>query len=801
MNKKTLLFAAATIVATAAQAQTFYQTDFAEQSEFEKWTVIDANADEKTWTFNADATNSHVFYSYGSVQADDWFISPEITIDQDCNIMVEYTTYGDSYGESMEVYLGNGTDVASMTELKNKHERLVGAYETHYFLKKAKAGEKLHVGFHATTKADAWRLYLSGFTVKAVQNSSDIRVKSITSPTSAYGLGQETVTVEVANDGLTDLSKFDIAFKVNNGDEVRETANLDIKAGETKSYTFQNKADLSTPRELYTLSAYTLLDEDINHRNDTTQTQIRHKAPATLPYKMGFEAKEYTEEYKFFNLNEDDGDWNIYTYSGGWFDPRAARTGISCLAYNYNKLNDANDWVITEPIQIDEAGTYVFRFWYSAMDDRNTEKLEVYWGNEQQPDGMTNLVYKNHNVNNPGYKESINLIKFDKPQTVYFGFKAVSEKNKNWLVVDDIEMYKASDTKVDVVLDTITLPFEYVREPNNKNVSFDVQNAGLQSAITVMNVYVDGVLTKAEPITFKAQERRSFTAPDAIAELTPGEHTVKVELLCSSDERPENNVLEKKIYVLGKPAYFYNFEDNKTPDDFTFYVQDKGTINSGAGDEWNKETGWGIVPLGATHTMYGNYTFGCTTYLDFEDPTDHADRWVVLPRVKVNSKDSYFVWDASSYNESYRESYNIKVSDESGDPKDWWYSTVKTIYNEGITPSTRGVSLAQFEGKSIYIAINPITKSGDILILDNIGIYGDVVSGIGEIETDADAKVNVNGNTLTAEGAKSITLSDANGRLLFNVAGDKADISSLPAGVYIATYLTANGAKSAKFVK
>jgi hypothetical protein len=65
---------------------------------------------------------------------------------------------------------------------------------------------------------------------------------------------------------------------------------------------------------------------------------------------MGFESNEYTDGISIFNLNEDDGNWDVY--SDPWWN--LARTGDFCLAYNYNKHNDANDWAILEPIKIEE---------------------------------------------------------------------------------------------------------------------------------------------------------------------------------------------------------------------------------------------------------------------------------------------------------------------------------------------------------------------------------------------------------------------------------------------------------------
>lgn len=73
----TLTALAATV---AASAQTFYSTDFATEDEFGKWTVIDSNGDGATWKFDADGSQSHVYYPYSATNvADDWLISPAIT--------------------------------------------------------------------------------------------------------------------------------------------------------------------------------------------------------------------------------------------------------------------------------------------------------------------------------------------------------------------------------------------------------------------------------------------------------------------------------------------------------------------------------------------------------------------------------------------------------------------------------------------------------------------------------------------------------------------------------------------------
>ena len=70
----TFMAAAATVAATA---QDIYKTDFSTEDEFLKWTVIDANEDNTTWKFDAEGSQSHVYYPYSATnQADDWLVSP-----------------------------------------------------------------------------------------------------------------------------------------------------------------------------------------------------------------------------------------------------------------------------------------------------------------------------------------------------------------------------------------------------------------------------------------------------------------------------------------------------------------------------------------------------------------------------------------------------------------------------------------------------------------------------------------------------------------------------------------------------
>ena len=64
------------------QAQSVFECKFSPEN-FEKWIVIDANDDQKTWELKAsDETTYVAAYPYhGTNVADDWLISPTIKVE------------------------------------------------------------------------------------------------------------------------------------------------------------------------------------------------------------------------------------------------------------------------------------------------------------------------------------------------------------------------------------------------------------------------------------------------------------------------------------------------------------------------------------------------------------------------------------------------------------------------------------------------------------------------------------------------------------------------------------------------
>ncbi len=789
MKKFFTLLAVAVLTCTVS-AQTLFSTQFKTAEDFAAWTVVDANNDGSTWKFDDWGSPSYVYYQYHSANSgDDWLISPEIVPTKTGTVAVIYTfSGGDSYREAMEVYVGKTTTPAEFGTALATYPDIDGSIHNGYVLVETKEGEAFRVAFRATTPKDRLRLFLCSVEAKHIDNAFDLGVTEITSPTTGENLAQETVTIKVKNFATSDVNGFSVSYKIDDKEAVVENVAGTIKAGEELDYTFATKADLSTPRANYTIKAFANLADDLNSSNDTCTIKVRHVAPAAAPYFLGFEDDEDVSGLLFYNLNDDAGEWEVNV--GGWWT--LARTGNNCLGYNYDRDNAGNDWAILEPILV-EPGYYALKFWYAATEN-HPEKLSVHYGNGSTPEAMTTKVLELNPITNATYQEAIVILNFTEAQSVSFGFHAFSPKNENWILIDDFSFDKVSTESIDLAATNFSAPFDYIRSGNGTDVVLDARNLGIKDLTAEVKLTIDGGAATTQSVAVKGQEIKPITFANAVAGLAEGKHTLQVVVTAAGDENAANDTIVKEIVVLGKAAKFWDFEDGKVPADFTFEVGDQGTINPNAGEEFN-EYGWGLFKV-SQHPMLGTQVFAGTSWID---GVDKADRTVILPAVDITNEESYFVWDANSYNPSFLERYTVDIQDNTAS---WpYFSSEYSAAAESVVPKTHGLSLADYVGKNISIAFNLTTANGEALILDNIGIYTGGSGANTSVENLAANAIIISENEVRSAGAHSIVLTDMLGRTIRTAEGEALDLTNLPSGLYVATVQTATASTSCKFVK
>lgn len=794
MKKIYTLLAVALAAWSNASAAPVYSSSFNTQEEFDEWTVVDENEDGSTWTFyEGNNPGRRTYYNYNPINAaQDWFISPAITLPEEGRYIVKYGFNGSAYLEDLEVYCAASPDIASLSEgLMNAHYNLEDVPYTSYFLVQAEAGQTIYVAFKAVSGPDKFQLRLQSISVELAGSLSDIVLHDITTPVTGANLGEEKVTLLVGNaEGMDPINGFDATISLDGVEMFTEHIDARLEAGQTREFTLDGTLDLSVGHRNYQIAAKVSCEGDVAEGNNSCSVTVRHEAPATEPYFMGFEAEEDLSGHKFFDLNDDGSHWHIYT--AGWFD-NFANTGYKCLAYNYNAENAGDDWCILEGIQC-EAGYHALKFWYSSLDDRHQEKFSVHWGTEQTPEGMTNDIVTYAPFTSAPYVESCNVIYLEEPAVIYIGFHSFSDPDQNWIIIDDITLEPVSPSESDFVLYDLQYPIDFAPEKWHDNAKFSIQNNGMNNDSAVVKISLDGKEVYSEAIEMQPFEKRTLEAPVPISSLEVGEHSIEIQAVNEHDPNPENSVLSTTFRKLGVPALSWDFEDGVVPESFTLRNEGWYKLHPDAIEEWG-ETGWATLPI-EKHELFGQYILGGSCYLENQEYA--SDIWMVLPHMTVDSADACASWMAMPLGIN-TESYQFYVSD--GDDGWWNYSVL--FENKNLDDVTTGAAdLSQYEGKQIYVAFRLNTIAGDAVGFDNINLYG-----VSLVPTSTDKIFIVKGGLMVSEGmvkadgASSITVYDMTGKTVRSSNGESIDITSLDGGIYIARAITAEGTKVLKFRK
>lgn len=802
----TILFLTASAI--TAQAETVFESPLSTKEQADDWTVVNSNNDGDSYTWKFDDYFGIMGCSTVNpdMAADDWLISPAITVEQGM-YMLTFEYRGSTDGDKLDVFYGNAPTAEAMDNMLLDLGTTSGNFVTYTKMFTVGSAGEIHLGFHA--KSDAWSYQVAIRNVKlATSEGKDLQAVEVNTAKSGYNLGTAPVKLTIYNNGAADASNFQVAYKINDNAAVTESVTATVKAGDTYEHTFAQQADFSATGS-YAIKAWTALEGDELPGNDNCETSLQHCDISEVPYSTSFEAGENIADIIFLDLNDDpadeeNGEWGIVK-DDGWFS-NFARTGENSLCYFYSSDHPGDDWAFMPALHI-TPGYYSVKFWYSGMQGY-PEKMKLCYGEllpGQQaptPESMTQTVVDYTEVENETYAESANVIHIEKEGNYIFGFFCYSEANQNTLAVDDFSVTPIENTESDLAVSLISPTSDYVvRGMSSDQIAYSVVNNGIEAiAATSINITIDGNSVATSSIeTIAAQETKQFITPEVLAGISAGNHTLKIELVNSSDQVASNNVAELSFKLVEDATVIYDFETDEEleygekpalPEGFIFKTEDGGTVNSALSSDFPNNEAWNYIAIN-THELYGDWMFGAASWLD---GTERADRWCIFPKVKVTGENADAVWASNSADPDFPETYEVLVSSTGTETAD--FEKLLTVENDANQPGLHGVDLSKYDGKEIYLAIRLVTADGYFLTIDNVGFYGNVSLAQGGISSIADNnwKVTVSSEelTCTADNVSNIAVYDMSGRFVAGSDTETVNISGLQKGIYIAS-ITADG--------
>ena len=192
--------------------------------------------------------------------------------------------------------------------------------------------------------------------------------KIILPPMSTELTDQEEVSVVLCNSGVNNVTgNLEFSFRVNEGSwTTAEIYNANLAPGAEITYTFTAKADFSTGG-LYGVEAKVVYNLDMFTPNNIIGGYTKNPTPRELPFYEDFsEFDSLDEDWTFYQDNW--LNWYVFYYDT-WNMDADGGVGSLQIACPWPFEQDDPDYgptefyMVTDPMIMDEAGTYNISFW------------------------------------------------------------------------------------------------------------------------------------------------------------------------------------------------------------------------------------------------------------------------------------------------------------------------------------------------------------------------------------------------------------------------------------------------------
>ncbi|MDX5346165.1 MAG: choice-of-anchor J domain-containing protein [Hymenobacteraceae bacterium] len=269
------------------------------------WTEADGVTPMGTtssWTSSSTSQESHfgtstakLYFSSFSGTNTDWIIGPKFTASGRTRLKFNAALTSSSgtnpammgSGDTLFIMISNdcGTTFKRL-DIITESDTLPNTLKAFDYDLSALAGLDLIIAFYGyagpTAPGTSYDLHLDDILIKDVV-PNDVGIVDLRTATTGCGLSAtENVCVTVENYGTASQSNIPVRFRLNNGTVVNETFAGPLAPGDTASYCFTAKADLSTPG-VYTVSAFTALAADTLYMNDTMAVQVESFVSPNTP--------------------------------------------------------------------------------------------------------------------------------------------------------------------------------------------------------------------------------------------------------------------------------------------------------------------------------------------------------------------------------------------------------------------------------------------------------------------------------------------------------------------------------------
>ncbi len=264
----------------------------------------------------------------------------------------------------------------------------------------------------------------------------------------------------------------------------------------------------------------------------------------TLPLFENFDSYTITETPTDWTLETENYNWMLRDFA--YFSPSVS------LTIPFHDTEEKKAWVFTPGLDMEQGKMYILQFMLEAPGwDGIPEALELGFGDAAASSAMSEIIWSDNNLMQSDYVQMTFAVTPTETGTFYFGWHAFSAPNVDYISIDDVHVFEAPETDVNlfdsklpesVLLGLAPETVLIVENLGSQAVSFDVN---LSVIFNETEVYYESVnvanLTAIEKLEISFPE---FT-PD-----TEGDYTFVYTTTVANDANIENNTLTKVVHVV-----------------------------------------------------------------------------------------------------------------------------------------------------------------------------------------------------------------------------------------------------------
>lgn len=355
------------------------------------FTVVDNDGDGNSWR-QGYSTEIRLDYIRNGVDADDWLISPAITMEEGkkYRFAMEMKTFTPNYPEDFEILIGTDPeDLSSFKSLKKEEAFTSIASEFGYYTLDFLIDETkdYHMAVRYCTKknSNGSLMMIHDFCVDLVGNAlapaqaTDVSVVADANDELKATVSFTAPTLNLKGEAVAPLTK--VTIRRDNSEEVLKTFDAP-EAGAQLSWT--DEAVPTVGQHTYTITA-----ENAEGVGEPVTVE-QFIGVYTAPYADDFEDRHVSELWTSKSINIDNPDnW----YGWKWTDNSNTYGRHMNLYYYAMKDGDVDLWLFTPTLKMEKDVVYTIKYDanmnYSLY---SNVSYNLYKGTSAEPEAMTTLV-------------------------------------------------------------------------------------------------------------------------------------------------------------------------------------------------------------------------------------------------------------------------------------------------------------------------------------------------------------------------------------------------------------------------